>query len=93
MNGRRDHRDALPSSEGRTCKDLLDFLDDYTEGALPAGEQRRFEAHLDVCPPCQDYLSSYRTTVGLTQEAYQDEACEDLPEDLVRAILDARRSS
>lgn len=76
-----------------TCREVLDFLDDFTDGALPAAEHRRFEAHLATCPPCREYLASYRTTIEMARDAFIDEACDDLPEDLVRAILDARRSS
>lgn len=78
-----------------TCKELIDFLMDYVDGELPAGEARRFDQHLDACPQCAAYLASYRETVRLGKMICHPEEGElppDIPEDLVEAILAARRA-
>jgi anti-sigma factor RsiW len=78
-----------------SCRDLVDFLRAYLDGELEAGERARFEAHLEICPDCVDYLDSYRETIGLAREAWhgaEEPALEEMPEELVRAILAARRS-
>ena len=72
-----------------TCRDLIQFLDDYTEGNLPPDERRRFEEHLAACPQCVRYLDSYRKTIRVSKEAAVEEA--EVPERLVRAILSARQ--
>jgi hypothetical protein len=43
---------------------------------------------------CERYLESYRSTLSLERAAYDDPAVQrpNIPEDLVRAILDARAS-
>lgn len=39
-----------------TCRELVELVTAYLEGALPGGERARFEAHLAVCEGCRDYL-------------------------------------
>ncbi len=79
-----------------TCKELVDFIIDYLDGELPPGEREVFQSHLDECPPCRKYLDTYQTTIRLNREAFSigDRACGDVPEvpeELIRAILDAKR--
>jgi anti-sigma factor RsiW len=78
-----------------TCRELTEFLMDYLDGVLPADEHRRLEEHLGECPDCVAYLHSYRQTARLGR-ALCDEAADappdGMPEDLVRAILAARRA-
>lgn len=77
-----------------TCKELIDFLMDYLDGELPGGEAQHFDEHLELCPHCAGYLASYRETVRLGKMICQPGKAElppDLPEDLVEAILEARR--
>jgi anti-sigma factor RsiW len=77
-----------------TCKQLLDFLDDYVGDALSPEERAEFERHLGLCPPCVSYLDGYKETMrlGCAALAPSDDAPpEDVPADLVSAILAARR--
>jgi len=49
-----------------TCQELVELVTDYLEGALPAGQRSRFEAHLDDCDDCPLYLEQMRLTIGIT---------------------------
>lgn len=82
-------------NEFLTCQALIEFLDDYVEARLPDSERARFEEHLEVCDACVRYLKSYRGTIGaLTRVVPQETAVpEDVPRELVRAILEARRAA
>jgi anti-sigma factor RsiW len=78
-----------------TCKQLLDFLDDYVAEDLAPDARREFDRHLALCPPCVAYLEGYRETIRLGRaslEASDAPAPADVPDELVRAILTARRS-
>jgi anti-sigma factor RsiW len=77
-----------------TCRELIEFLDRYVEGELPALEVAEFDRHLAVCPDCVDYLHGYRETVRLAGEAWRDEdvSLESVPRALIEAILDVRAS-
>lgn len=76
-----------------TCRELIDFLMDYVDDDLAREQRQRFDEHLGACPECIDYVESYRTVVELGHQACQDSGPPpDMPEDLVTAILDARRA-
>ena len=72
------------------CREAIEFLQDYAEGRLPEEIRRSFQAHLDTCPPCGDFLRSYRSTAELSRAAFE-EPCAELPAELLDAILRARR--
>ncbi len=76
------------------CREFTDFLDDYVDGHLPGDQSATFEQHMRDCPPCVDYLESYRETAKLGRALCEaDEALpSDVPERLIAAILAARRS-
>jgi len=78
-----------------TCRDFVTFLSDYLSGELAAAERARFEAHLAECPMCVAYLKTYQETIKLGKAALteSEEAIPaEVPEELVQAILAARRS-
>ncbi len=79
-----------------TCKEFVEFLDDYLANALPGDRKDTFNKHLRVCPPCVAYMSSYESAVRLGRKALKAEETalpDDVPEDLVRAILSARHKA
>lgn len=78
-----------------TCRELVDFLMAYLDGELPAEQRASFEAHLQACPQCEDYLESYRTTVALGQSLRcgAEDVPSEVPEALVRAVLAARKKT
>ena len=67
-------------------------MTDYVEGELAPDVLRRFDAHLAICPDCVTYLDGFRRGVALQAGAFDpaEPVPGDVPEDLVRAILDAR---
>ncbi len=76
-----------------TCRELVEFLDAYFEGELPEGDVADFEQHLSSCPPCVAYMKSYRESIRLGRRVScesPEAVIEDVPEDLVQAILAAR---
>ena len=77
-----------------TCRELITFLMDYLDGALPAPERARFDDHLRICAACRVYLQSYRDTVSLERLAlahgHGAAVPDDIPEELITAILEAR---
>jgi anti-sigma factor RsiW len=73
-----------------TCQELIEFLAAYVDGELAAEERARFDRHLAVCPHCVDYLHGYRESIRLGKAAAAD--VDEVPEELVDAILAARKS-
>lgn len=80
-----------PTPRDLTCRELADFVMAYLDDELAPAERRDFEAHLAECPDCIAYVRSYRATVELGRTRGGDDAVPEMPEDLVEAILAARR--
>jgi anti-sigma factor RsiW len=79
-----------------TCREFIEFLSDYVDGALPSGQRHFFDEHMAGCLDCQTYLESYKRTVRLGKLALADgdgAVPDDVPEALVQAILSARRAT
>jgi len=45
------------------CREFVELVTDYLEGALPDSERARFEAHLAECDGCEGYLEDVRRMV------------------------------
>ena len=52
--------------EELTCRELVELITDYLEGALSAPAQAALEEHLASCDGCSTYLEQMRTTIRLT---------------------------
>lgn len=79
-----------------TCQEIADFLIDYLNGELSQTQRAVFEEHLGICPACVAYLQSYEITIKASKAAcdhVHDRDANDVPEDLVRAILAARNKA
>lgn len=74
------------------CREVVELLSDYLEGALPAAERARVEAHLETCPECVAYLAQLRTTIGALGRLREDEVPVRMLERLVVAFRGWRRS-
>ncbi len=76
------------------CREFVAFLMQYVSEELPQSQLARFEEHLAICPSCVAYMDSYVETVKLGKAAFSDldePVPEDVPEELVRAILSAKK--
>jgi anti-sigma factor RsiW len=74
-----------------TCEELVTFLADYLAGELPPARTHEFERHLAVCDSCVQYIATYEESIRMAKAAMNapELRVEDVPEDLVRAILSA----
>jgi anti-sigma factor RsiW len=67
-------------AEAMTCRELVELVTDYLEGALPAADRRRFEQHIGGCPNCTRYLEQIRVVIkagGRLTEQELDPAARD----------------
>lgn len=76
-----------------TCRELIEFLDGYLADELSHDQRTAFDAHLEVCPDCVAYVSSYEASIEMTKDALSDRESvpANVPESLVKAILAARK--
>lgn len=74
------------------CRELAEFLMDYVSNELPAEARDPFEVHLSRCPNCLEYVRQYRVTIVAERRAFNcDEDLPEVPEELIQAILLARK--
>jgi anti-sigma factor RsiW len=73
------------------CRELIMFLGEYLANELPADRRAAFEKHLAICNSCVDYLATYEETIRMARAAATapEPNVEEMPEELVKAILDA----
>ena len=74
------------TAAGLTCKEVVEIVTDYLEGAMSAGERARFDAHLSVCDGCTRYLQQMRETIRLTGMLTEEQVPEDQKERLREAF-------
>ena len=58
-----------------TCREVVELVNDYLEGALTADELALFEQHLSSCDGCDRYVDQMRLTI----ETVQRLRWEDMP--------------
>ena len=73
--------------EELTCRELVEIVTDYFEGALAPDDSVRFEKHLVMCDGCTIYVDQLRETIRLTGMLKE----EQIPDDARDALLEAFR--
>lgn len=71
-----------------TCREVVELMTDYLEGALSERDRARFDAHIAGCDGCTAYLEQLRTTRGMLGRL----ADEPLPASLETDLLNAFRT-
>jgi anti-sigma factor RsiW len=69
-----------------TCRELVELVTDYLEGALPPEDRSRFEAHLAGCRGCRTYLRQMRQTIRLAGRLTEDAVPAAAERRLLRAF-------
>lgn len=62
-----------------------EHLSEYVDGELPAGEHRRVERHVGMCPECRRVLATLkRTLAGLM--GLREDASVDIAESVIERL-------
>ena len=84
---RRRHRhDPL------VCREFVELVTAYLDGALPEAERARFEAHLAECDGCAGYLEDMRRLVDTLEATPEPPPDPATREALLTAFRDLRGS-
>jgi anti-sigma factor RsiW len=65
-----------------SCKDSINLLLEFLEGDMRPEDRKELEEHLHGCPPCEDFLKSYRATSGMCKKALVSR----MPDELARKL-------
>jgi anti-sigma factor RsiW len=64
------------------CRQVVELVTDYLEGALPSELGEAVERHLAVCPPCVEYIEQIKLTAaslgGVPEESIAPERRAEL---------------
>jgi anti-sigma factor RsiW len=72
--------------EDISCKEIVEIVNDYVEGALSPADREAVELHLNLCDGCTDYLEQLRLSIALTGELPPDALSPELEEELCHAF-------
>jgi anti-sigma factor RsiW len=70
-----------------TCREVVELLSDYLDGALDPSERARVAALLETCPECTAYLTQLRTTIGALGRLRE----QDIPKPILARLVAAFR--
>jgi predicted anti-sigma-YlaC factor YlaD len=76
-----------------TCRELVELVSDYLEGALDAPDLSRFEAHLQICEDCRTYIDQVRQVSGVAARVREDSLEPDLRDALLETFRDWKRET
>ena len=74
-----------------TCKELVELVTEYLEGALMPEVRRAFELHLQSCEGCSAYLEQMRQTLELMGTLTEDTITPEMEAELLSAFRDWSR--
>jgi anti-sigma factor RsiW len=70
-----------------SCREIVELVTAYLEGAMSERDRARFEAHVAGCDGCDNYLAQMRETIRITGTLTEDQ----VPEPMRVALLSAFR--
>jgi anti-sigma factor RsiW len=73
-----------------TCREVVELVTDYLEGALSWRERRRVERHLAGCDGCTAYVEQMRTTLAALGTVPEESLDPAAREALLHAFRDWR---
>ena len=65
------------ATDDLACRDLVEVITDYFDGAMNDDDRTRFERHLAGCSGCQAVLSQFRTTLQITRRLTEDQVSQE----------------
>ncbi len=77
----------LRRAQDIACREVVELISDYLEGALPRRERARLESHLAGCEHCSEYLHQMQATIALGGRL----RTSDLTPEMRSALLDVYR--
>jgi anti-sigma factor RsiW len=68
------------------CRQVVELVTAYLEGALPSPLRAAVERHLELCPPCVVYVEQMRTTAASLREVSVESIDPNTRAELVSAF-------
>ncbi|MGB8179272.1 MAG: zf-HC2 domain-containing protein [Acidimicrobiales bacterium] len=75
------------------CRQAVELMSDYLDGALSRRDRRRLEAHLALCDACTAYLEQLRVTIAASGVVRVDDLSPEVLESLTELFQRFRDES
>ena len=75
-----------------SCREIVQLVTEYLEGAMPSEQRIRFERHIAICPPCRAFLGQVRATIDLSGGLTEESLPPETRDALVSAFRDWNRA-
>ncbi len=75
---------------GISCREVVELVTEYLDGALSDADTERMEEHLKLCPPCVEYVDQIRATAQLAAVAAVELELRPDRDALLRAFREFR---
>lgn len=79
-------------SDELTCREFVDLVTGYLEGALTPVARGAFEAHLAACDGCSRYLDGMRRTIEITGRLTDADLAPEIERELLTAFRGWQRA-
>lgn len=77
-------------TEALTCRELVELVTEYLEGALSPEGRARFDEHVADCVDCRAHLDQMRRTLGLVGRLTEGSVSPQAQETLLETFRDWR---
>lgn len=82
----------MTSRADLSCKELVELVTDYLEGALTREDRIRFDKHIGECPGCETYLDQMRQVIGTLGKLNEDSIPAAAKEPLLQIFRNWKQS-
>jgi anti-sigma factor RsiW len=72
--------------EQLSCRELVELVTDYLEGALSEEERLRFDEHIGTCNGCRVYLEQMRQTIVVAGHLSEEWLAPDAERELLQVF-------
>ncbi|HSL66897.1 MAG TPA: zf-HC2 domain-containing protein [Actinomycetota bacterium] len=83
--------DRNRGAEPLTCRELVELVTEYLEGALPPEDRARFDEHIGECADCTAHLDQMQRTLRLVGRLTEESVPAEARDALLTAFRDWRR--
>ena len=68
------------------CREVVELVSEYLEGAMTPEQMTRFELHLNLCDGCFSFVEQARTTAGMAGRLSEDQIPDEMKTKLLAAF-------
>ena len=76
----------MSSERTLTCQELTEVITDYLEGTMAPEDRARFDAHLELCEGCVNYVSQMRQTIRAVHALEPEHVEATVTDDVLEAF-------